>query len=122
MSRNGRLPWFPFYAEDWLRDMDVRMMTLAEQGAYMRLLAHAWVEGGIPDDPEGLSRLVGASESEFRCWWEGRIGKKFVPSGRSNGLLVNRRLEEIRAGQAKQHKRLSEAGKAGAASRYRKDS
>src|SRR5436190_21583416 len=53
-------PWFPFYAADWLADLDVAAMWLAEQGAYMRLLAFQWREGAIPSEPARICRLLGA--------------------------------------------------------------
>lgn len=54
-----RKPWFPFYAADWLCDLDVMSMTLAERGAYMHLLTIQWREGFIPNSEATVYRLLG---------------------------------------------------------------
>jgi len=51
-------PAFQFYAADWLADADVTMMTLEEEGAYIRALAFCWREGSIPADEKRLSVLL----------------------------------------------------------------
>lgn len=39
------------------------MMTLEEEGAYIRLLAFCWEHGTIPSDPEACARLIGKGAS-----------------------------------------------------------
>ena len=50
-------PYFPFYASDYLADINVQMMSLEEEGCYIRLLAYCWREGSIPADGQLLSKL-----------------------------------------------------------------
>lgn len=57
-----RPPAFQFYAADYLADEHVQLMTLEEEGVYIRLLSYCWREGSIPSDHKALSRLCkGAS-------------------------------------------------------------
>ena len=66
----SKSPAFRFYPRDYLADPVVTCMTLEDQGAYMRLLCHAWdppsLDGGekppvghLPNDPEVLAALSG---------------------------------------------------------------
>lgn len=94
MAREGKAPAFQFYAKDYLSDEEVSLMTLAEQGAYVRLLCHEWHEGSIPADHESLARLLHISVQELDQMWT-RIGARFV-AGADADRLVNRRMEEER--------------------------
>jgi len=57
--KQGLCPDFPFFVNDWLSSTAVNAMTLAEQGAYLRLLCLAWNEPDctLPDDDAQLSLL-----------------------------------------------------------------
>jgi Protein of unknown function (DUF1376)/DnaB-like helicase C terminal domain len=62
-------PAFQFYPADYLADANVQMMTLEEEGAYIRLLSYCWREGTIPADNASLSRLCkGASDEEINVF------------------------------------------------------
>jgi uncharacterized protein YdaU (DUF1376 family) len=50
-------PAFQFYAADYLSDGNVGIMTIEDEGCYIRLLAYCWREGSIPNDPELQARL-----------------------------------------------------------------
>lgn len=45
MTKVNRAPSFPFYTGDWLADPKVRILTWAEQGKYIYLLASMWEHG-----------------------------------------------------------------------------
>ncbi len=79
MTRKGKDPAFLFYSERWLADLDVQCMSLAAQGAYVRLLAHQHLDGSVPSDPGKLSRLLGVASDEALAIWE-EVGPKF-PGG-----------------------------------------
>lgn len=83
--------WFPFYPADWLCDEDVCDMTLAQQGAYVRLLGHQWREGSVPAEPDRLRKLVRCSQEEFELIWQA-VSKKFLPYPDAIGRLRNDRL------------------------------
>lgn len=54
-------PFFPFYAADWLTSHRNTCLSLAEQGAHIRLLSLMWLSGtcSLPDDLDKLGRMVG---------------------------------------------------------------
>ena len=63
------LPWFPFDVEAWLKD--TAPLTIEEEGAYIRLLAHMWTrakadgECALLDDDKYLARLA---KTTVRAW------------------------------------------------------
>jgi uncharacterized protein YdaU (DUF1376 family) len=100
MARNGRnakSPAFQFYPGDFLSDPNVAAMSTEAQGAYIRLLCFAWLDGSIPADVALLAPMCGLAHDSFtkawavvqRCWTES-----------STGRLVNPRLERERVFQA----------------------
>lgn len=104
MSRYG--PFFKLYPADWLADMNVAAMTLEQQGAYIRLLCHAWREGHLPNDPDKMARLLAVDPLHFRAdLWPALEGCFVLKDGR----LVNPRLEKER----REYQRISEAGRIG---------
>jgi uncharacterized protein YdaU (DUF1376 family) len=52
-------PAFQWYPKDILASARVQMMTLAEEGAYRRLLDFCWINGSVPADPQKAARLIG---------------------------------------------------------------
>jgi hypothetical protein len=52
----GKAPAFQFYAADWLADEAASVMSLEEEGAYIRDLCYCWREGSIP---AGSTRMGG---------------------------------------------------------------
>lgn len=63
----SKSPAFQFYPSDWLSSSKVNLMTPAEEGAYIRLLAYEWQEDdcGLPDDDKALSQLSRLGEEWF---------------------------------------------------------
>lgn len=62
----SNIPYFQFDAIAWLSSGSIAQMTLAEEGAYIHLLAHSWnyPDCILPDDISVLRRLArGASSS-----------------------------------------------------------
>jgi len=91
--------WFKFYAQDWQASVKNSCFTLAQEGAYIRLLCRSWEHGGIPDDTKKLATLLGVSRQEFEELWDG-LGDKWDPHPDDTRLLVNRRQEAVRASQS----------------------
>jgi uncharacterized protein YdaU (DUF1376 family) len=88
----GKNPAFQFYPNDWLSSAHITLMTPAEEGAYIRLLAYAWSteDCGLPDDDEELSRLSRLGED----WFKGgstTVRRCFFKNG---DRLYNKRLLE----------------------------
>lgn len=101
-------PAFQFYAADYLADEKVQVMTLEDEGCYVRLMAYGWREGSIPEDPEIQARLckgVKPSDLVIGCFKGG------VQNGAPEGRLVHPRLEIERAKQAEWKAKSAEGGR-----------
>lgn len=106
-----RAPAFLFYVSDWLGDDRVIMMSAAERGIYIDLLAHAWREGSLSSDTAVLARIVRESLDDFLKAWE-RVGECFA--AREDGRLVNPRLEKERSIEAERQRQRAERARKGA--------
>ena len=105
-----RLPTMPFFVGDYLGSIDVRLMTLAERGAYVHLLCLNWQEGRLPKDPKKLARLLDCSLTEFRQIWKG-IRHQFEED--SQGRIYNRQVEAIKRQHLERRRKLALAGTKG---------
>jgi uncharacterized protein YdaU (DUF1376 family) len=82
-----------------MTDPDVIAMTLAQEGAYRRLLDVCWLESGLPSDPSILWRLAKAdSEQVFRAELWPIVCRKFHER---DGKLQHGRLDTERTKQRK---------------------
>ncbi len=114
----SKAPAFQFYPGDWLSSTKITLMTPAEEGGYIHLLAHEWGEDdcGLPDDDielAVLSRLGkawgdGSGEKIRRCF--------FLKDNR----LYNDRLLKEKKKQEEWRKKSSEGGIKGAKARWDK--
>src|SRR3989304_8293096 len=57
-------PWMPWYVADFVADTQHLDSSLT--GAYMLLIGHYWLRGGLPDDDASLSRIARMSTNEWR--------------------------------------------------------
>ncbi len=105
-------PAFQFYAAEYLADEHVQLMTLEEEGAYIRLLSFCWREGSIPSDLNALSRLCKGGSTTMLAM----VLKRFQPS--DNGeRLIHPRLETERLKQQEWRAKSAQGGKASARKR-----
>lgn len=112
----GKPPAFQFYPDSWLSSQDIMLMSPAEEGAYIRLLAISWLseDCGLPDDDDVLSRLSRLGEA----WFKGGstvLRNKFE---KRDGRLYNLRLLEERKKQEEWRVKSSEGGKKSAKLRW----
>ncbi len=105
-----RLPTMPFFVRDYLGSIDVRLMTLAERGAYVHLLCLNWQEGRLPKDPKKLARLLDCSLKEFQQVWEG-IRHQFKED--AQGRIYNEQVEAIKRQHLERRRKLALAGSKG---------
>jgi uncharacterized protein YdaU (DUF1376 family) len=110
-------PAFQFYPDAWLSSRDVNLMSIAEEGAYHRLLCWAWLdpECGLPDEDKQLAQL-----SRLGRFWNRSaaiIRAKFRAEG---GRLFNDRLLQERKKQESWREKSSDAGKKSANQRSTK--
>lgn len=85
----ANLPYFPFYPSDWLSSPRIMCLTLAEQGAYIRLLCVCWMSGdcSLPIDQSKLSTLSGLPIDQL-----GPVQDLFRPHPTKSDALTNERL------------------------------
>lgn len=97
-------PAFQFYANDF---MDAtRFWDANACGLYIRCMCIQWTQGGLPNDMKKLARGVGMDLDEVKDLWE-TVGPKFDLN--DDGLLKNRRLEQVRERQKEVSKKRSKA-------------
>ncbi len=91
-------PSFPFYASDWLGSTVRALMTPAQRGAYIDLLAHQWGDEtcSLEDDDMVLAALSDLNEG----WLQGgsQLLRRCFPAHPTlEGRIANPRMLEIRA-------------------------
>lgn len=123
-------PAFQFYPRDYLADPIVVCMTLEEQGAYVRLLCHAWDPpcwagkdkppvGCLPNEPELLAAIAGFGTLVRWDEHSDAILRAFKVSD-DGSLLIQKRLVEEYAKQEQHRIARSNAGKHSGKSRRTK--
>ena len=108
------LPWCRFDFHAFFTDEKVKMMTNSQVGMYLKLLAHQWQEGSIPNDGYGLMAIVGISdessaEYEKMVW----VVKACFQRNGTRKRWINPHMEAIRAQQLEQHHNRRKAGRLG---------
>ena len=101
-------PSFQFYPGDWLSSQRVALMSLDEEGAYIRALSFCWNHGSIPSDPEKLARLIGKGASTTLAT---TLATMFEPDSNDPSKLVHARLNAERAKQDEWSRKSSEGGR-----------
>jgi uncharacterized protein YdaU (DUF1376 family) len=109
----SKAPAFQFYAGDFLSDLNVQMMTMAQRGIYITLLAMEWIEGSLPSNIQSLQILC-RQHPNFEEDWSA-IKHCFYEK---DGRLYNRRLESERNNMISYRERMSNNGKKGANARW----
>src|SRR5262245_53915409 len=114
-KRNGRVmareksPAFQFYPSDFLSDINVAAMTLAERGAYITLLCLCWTEQSLPTEHAALAKICGVPKIAFTRLWPA-----LQPCFKIQGTrLVQPRLDRERQKQEAYRALKVEAGKKG---------
>lgn len=108
-----------FSFDDFFGDEAVMLMSHAQVGIYLRLLAHDWREGSIPSDWALVERLIRlpANEADDFAALVDLIKGKYIDAD-DEGRQTNRRLatqrEEQREAYQKAVERGSKGGKAAA--------
>tara|TARA_R110002110_G_scaffold970_7_gene3710 strand:+ start:2360 stop:3151 length:792 start_codon:yes stop_codon:yes gene_type:complete len=111
----GYLPYFKFYPRDWLASPSTMLMTLEEQGSYIRMLCIQWEDGHVSRRSlRGLLRLDDAGIADLLA---GPIGESFEEDDAGN--LINPRLAAERADAGRLIESKRRAGRASAEARNR---
>jgi len=110
----NKRPAFQFYPGDWLGSQRVSLLTLEEEGAYLRLLASCWQHGSIPSAPDMIARLIGKGASTTLAT---TLATMFQPHPFNPALLVHDRLERERDKQDAWAEKSREGGRKSAEKR-----
>lgn len=116
MSKSN--PAFQFYPGDWLKSQRVALMSLEEEGAYIRLLCYCWTHGSIPSDTKQIRKLIGKKcqktivESVIRM---------FEINPENTETLIHPRLAEEKIKQVNFSKNQSLKGKRSSEKRWSKN-
>lgn len=101
-------PAFQFYPADYLGSQRVALMSLEEEGAYIRLLCYCWQHGSIPSNPDQIARLIGKGASTTLAT---TVATMFKPHHENGSLLVHERLEQEILKQNEWARKSAEGGK-----------
>lgn len=113
-----RLSWYAYFPADF--EEGTADFTLAEVGAYQRLLNAQWAKKGIPGDNLGaLSRILRCTPAVAKSVW-GKVTDKFTRC--SDGLWRNKRLAHERELAEAAQQKARDNGAKGAEKRWQKDS
>jgi uncharacterized protein YdaU (DUF1376 family) len=101
-------PAFQFYPADYLSSQRVQMMTLEEEGAYIRLLCYCWLHGTIPSDLDMIARIIGKGGSTTLARV---VQAMFNQHPTDPSLLVHDRLETERKKQLAWREKSAQGGR-----------
>ena len=87
------LPWFPFYALDWINSPRVLALEPAARDAYQMLLCLQWRDDGLPGDVNGLWPLLPANVKRTAA---ARMLGEFFPVDPADGKRRNLKLSRLR--------------------------
>lgn len=109
-----------FFWGDYLRD--TMTLSLAEHGAYIKLLAHYYSTGKpIPDDQAVIHRIAGATSPDEQSATVSVL-QTFFQYDADSGVFRSKRADREFANAREKAQKRSEAGKRGAQSRWQTDS
>lgn len=103
-----KLPWFPLFVADFTNDENVIRMTYEEEGLYIALLRHQWINGSIPADDDDIRAILKPHTPEALA----RVKPRFSQATEAT-RLVNIKLQEILENQEKKHRNFSRSGRKG---------
>lgn len=107
--------WMPLWIGDYLKD--TTRLSLAEHGAYIKLLMDAWVNGPQADDNAELCRIVGCFPKEWRTI-RPKIERLFKVA---DGVWRHKRLEDERAAAEERSDKARTKAQRAAAGRWHKE-
>jgi uncharacterized protein YdaU (DUF1376 family) len=117
MAKNP--PAFLLYSANLIADKRYRMMSLAERGLYLSMLAECWSNLCVPADSATMARWLGLEPSEVRMALTERVKSFFLVV---NEDLISPDLEDYRETLEIRRNKQSTGGKKGAKRKWGKSS
>lgn len=117
----AELHYFPLLAGDWLSGEATTLMTAEQEGAFVRLLCHAWLTKhecacSLPDDDTAIAQMARLTPARWRKVG-GLIKAQFKPVPDAPGRLRNRKQWSVYETSLEKHERRVNAGREGARAR-----
>lgn len=91
-----KLPWFPFYASDWVTDPRVLSLSNEQRGIFHWLLCRQWMDGDLPGDVMAVYPLLPPGSDSAAVAF---VLTAFFPADPDTTRRSNPRLNDIRAEQ-----------------------
>jgi hypothetical protein len=85
------LPWYSWFASQWLASETRLSMNTSERAIYRDLLDHCYEVGSVPDNRVILANMPLVSLEEFDRAWPA-VSRKFEPHPEQPARLVNPRV------------------------------
>lgn len=118
--KQGLCPDMPFMVADWLSSTRIATMSPAQEGAFLRLLLHAWGDPDctLPDNDAKLAALsrLGSDWEKFGA----EVRACFVADQQRPGRIYNEKQRGIRAKQEARIQAAKTHGKKAAEARWGK--
>ena len=105
------VPYFQFYAANFMANREFRLMTLGERGLLISIYVECWVNKNVPIGSAELAKCLGYSELDISNTFTSRV-KSFLIEKQSN--FISPELEGYREKFMEGRRKQSEGGKAGA--------
>lgn len=110
----GKIPYMPFYPQDWLSDRNVSTYSLEERGAYIDLLCRLWENGGtLPDDDTFLAKLLRISARKWKLLRNVLLDGPFAALETDGQVIWQKRLLDEWAKVASVRQSRAAAGRQG---------
>jgi hypothetical protein len=106
-----KLPYCPFFFDDFLGDDKVLLMADGEIVDYLRLLAYEWKNGYVPTPLSALATICLRDLRVMKSHWK-HLAPCFQPSGQT-GRLLNKRMELERVKCLELRRKRSDAARLG---------
>lgn len=119
----NKFPWFKFYAEDWMNDLNVQTMGPIERLFYFETLCLIWMEDGVPKDEKFFKQMLSkclAVDTYLLSKIEPKVQESYVKKVMSlleptedGRKLTHWKLEEQRTAKMKKRRSAQENGSKG---------
>jgi uncharacterized protein YdaU (DUF1376 family) len=113
--KKATLPWMKYFVGDW--EKMTAAMTVAERGAYQRLVDHYWTHGSLTSNEAAICRITRTSPEEWLSLREAVMSMFEWDEG--EGVWRCEYLDSLKEHRGTERDQQSKYGKQGAEARRR---